>query len=683
MKRLVFITFILTVTRTFGQEYPRNETDINEIVEALAALPDMDLNYEDLYENLVQLMAHPLDLNKASEDDLRFLKILSELQISTLIKHREENEAFISVYELQAVPEFDLQTIYRLASFVTVNDAARKIDASLLRRIKKESDNYFLTRYERTIQTKNGFKETAEEGSRFKGTPDKIYMRFRSSSPGDFSFGFTAEKDPGEPVKWNPSARYYGADYLSYHLQLQNKGRLRNLVIGDYQTQFGQGLVFGGVFGMGKGGETITSLRRSNIGVLPYTSAYETGALHGIAITMEGPKNLTFTSFYSNAKKDATVDPGDEQNLISAFQSTGMHRNDNEISKRRVLGERNFGGVIQYKHNAMDAGLMFSQTSFDGFVQPRPLAYNQFAFSGTQNRNIGLYVNYTLRNVSLFGEAARSLRGGYAVTAGLLTSLAPMLDLSILYRRFDRNYYSFYSSGFGETSNTQNEQGLYWGWKYTFSRRYSIAGYVDFFKFQWLRFRGYAPSTGYEWLLRFNYDPSRKVKIFIQAREEVKTRNIELDSINQYIVEAGKKNNYWLSFDYSPHQMLRLKSRAQFSTYNINGKTTEGFAMMYDLICNIGKLKISMRYALFETEDYDNRQYAYENDVWLAFSLPAYDGSGIRKIIVCSYKLNKHVNLSIRYAHTRYQNKESIGTSVDQIEGDTKNDIKAQLVIRF
>jgi hypothetical protein len=683
MKRLVLIMFVLTVTRIFGQDYPRNETDINDIVEALAALPDMDLNYEDLYENLVQLMAHPLDLNKASEDDLRFLKILSELQISTLIKHRAENEAFISVYELQAIPEFDLQTIYRLAPFVTVNDAARKIDASLLRRIKKESDNYFLTRYERTIQTKNGFKETAEESSQFKGTPDKIYMRFRSSRPGDFSFGFTAEKDAGEPVKWNPCTRYYGADYLSYHLQVQNKGRLKNLVIGDYQTQFGQGLVFGGVFGMGKGGETITSLRRSNIGVLPYTSAYETGALHGIAMTVEGPKNLTLTSFYSNSKKDATVDPDDEQSLISAFQSTGMHRNDNEIAKRKIIGERNFGGVIQYKHNSLDAGVMFSQTSFERYVQPRRLAYNQFAFRGTQNRNIGFYANYTLRNISLFGEAARSLRGGYAVTAGLLTSLAPKLDLSILYRRFDRNYYSFYSSGFGETSNTQNEQGLYWGWKYTFSRRYSIAGYVDFFKFQWLRFRSYAPSAGYEWLLRFNYDPSRKIKIFIQAREELKTRNVELDSINQYTVAAGKKNNYWVSFDYSPHQMLRLKSRAQFSTYNINGKTTEGLAMMYDLICNIGKFKISMRYALFETEDYDNRQYVYENDVWLAFSLPAYYGSGIRKIVVCSYKLNKHVNLSIRYAQTRYQNQESIGTSVDQIEGDTKNDVKAQLVVRF
>ncbi len=683
MKVLILVTIILTATRIFGQDYPRSETDISELVDELAALPDMDLNYEELYENLVQLMAHPLDLNKASEDHLRFLKILSESQISALMKHRTENEAFISVYELQAIPGFDLPTIYRLVPFVIINDPTSNIDGSLLRRMKKESDNYFLTRYERTIETKNGFKETAEESARFKGTPDKLYMRFRSSRPGDFSFGFTAEKDPGEAIKWSPSSRYYGADYLSYHIQVQNKGRLKNFVLGDYQPQFGQGLIFGGVFGMGKGGETITSLRRSNIGVLPYTSAYEMGALHGIAMTIEGPKNLTFTSFYSNTKKDASVESNDDQSAISAFQSTGMHRNDNELAKRKVIGEKNFGGVIQYKHNALDGGVMFSQTTFEGYVQPKALKYNQFAFRGTQNQNIGFYVNYTLRNVSLFGEAATSLRGGYAITAGMLTSLAPKFDLSILYRRFDRNYYAFYSSGFGENSNTQNEHGLYWGWKYAFNRRYSITGYVDFFKFPWLRFRSYAPSTGYEWLVRFNYDPSRKVKIFLQAREEQKTRNIELDSIKQYTVVPGRKHNYWLSFDYTAHQMLRLKSRAQFSTYNINGKTTNGFAIMYDLICNIGKFKLTMRYALFDTEDYDNRQYVYENDVWLAFSLPAYYGAGIRKIVVCSYKLNKHVNLSIRYAHTRYQHQESIGSSVDEIEGDTKNDIKAQLVVRF
>ena len=135
--------------------------------------------------------------------------------------------------------------------------------------------------------------------------------------------------------------------------------------------------------------------------------------------------------------------------------------------------------------------------------------------------------------------------------------------------------------------------------------------------------------------------------------------------------------------DYSSQPILRLKTRAQFSTYRINGKSTKGIAMMQDLILDLGKLKFTMRYGIFDTDDYDNRQYAYENDVWLAYSLPAYAGSGVRKIIIAQYKINRHVSCWIRYAHMRYRDQESIGNSLDRIEGSLKNDIKAQVVVRF
>jgi hypothetical protein len=294
-----------------------------------------------------------------------------------------------------------------------------------------------------------------------------------------------------------------------------------------------------------------------------------------------------------------------------------------------------------------------------------------------------MYANYTFQNITLFGEVVRSINGGYGATGGILATVAPKLDVSILFRKYDKNFYSFYSSGFGESSNAQNETGIYWAWKYSFSRRYGIAGYVDYFKFPWLRFRAYTPSTGYEWLLRFSWDPSRKVKVFLQAREESKIRNVDGMNANQYQTAIGKKNNYWISFDYSSHTRLRLKSRAQFSTFSINQKITHGFALVQDLIFDFGKLKITTRYALFETGDYDNRQYVYENDVWLAYSMPAYAGAGVRKILIIGYKFNKHLGLWIRYAHMRYQNQEAIGTNVDRIDGNIRNDIKAQVVIRL
>ena len=541
MKMIVGVLLTLFSLSVLAQEYRHKEIDLNRVADELYGTRDLDLNYEELYENLVQLLAHPLNLNKASEEDLRFLNVLSEQQIKQLLDYRNENKNFLSIYELQAVPEFDLQTINYLAPFVKVPDPASSIDASIWTRVKKESDNYFLLRYERTLETSKGYQRIGSSNS-FLGSPDKLYVRFRTSKPGDFSIGLTGEKDAGEKLAWNPSSRYYGADYISFHVQLQNKGKLKNLVLGDYQCQFGQGQMLGGIFGLGKGGETITTVRRSNIGILPYTSVYEAGSFRGIATTVELARRFLMSAMYSRTYRDAVLasdtltDP-----FIASFQKTGLHRTETELSNRQKITERMYGAVFQYKNRAIDVGLMFTETGFDSPVSRSPTPYNQFAFSGIRNMNVGLFLNYTFQNLTFFSEISRTINQGGALTSGILWSVTPKFDLSVLFRKLDRNYYSFFSNAFTESSTPQNETGLYWGWKYRFNRKVSIMGYADLFRFPWLRYRNYAPSYGHEWLLRITVQPSRNVLIYLQAREELKERNITNGNVTLFKTLSRKK----------------------------------------------------------------------------------------------------------------------------------------------
>lgn len=309
--------------------------------------------------------------------------------------------------------------------------------------------------------------------------------------------------------------------------------------------------------------------------------------------------------------------------------------------------------------------------------------YNQFTFEGIQNKNIGFFLNYTFQNLAFFSEVSRTISAGGAYVGGILWSLTPKLDVSVLYRKFDRNFYSFYSNAFAENSITQNESGIYWGYKYRFNQKISLAGYVDLFQFPWLRYRGYTPSAGHEWLLRFTYQPSRKVMIFIQGREESKSRNIADENFTLYYTGQGKKHNYWINGDYGLRQKLRMKTRAQFSTYEFNNRITNGFALMQDISVEVGKFQFTFRYALFDTDDYDNRQYVYENDVLLAYSMPAYDGIGVRKIAMMEYKMNRYVSFWLRYATMRYPYDEKIGSGIDTIEGNIKNDVKFQIRITF
>lgn len=681
-KITIGLSIILLSGTASAQEYPKKEVDLEILADQLFGFQDLDLNYQELYENIALILSNPINLNKATAEQLRFLNLLSEYHVQNLLKYREEYGDMLSVYELQAVPGFDLPTINKIIPFVTVDNATTQ--GSLWKRIRKEENNYLIIRYDRTLESKAGFSESASDETRFRGNENEMYVRFRTSRPGDFSVGFTIEKDAGEEISWNTSQHQYGLDFNSFHAQLQNKGKLKNMIIGDYQTQFGQGLLLGGSFGYGKGSETVMTIRRSNLGFLPYTSVNEAGYKRGAAITYGLNSSFSLSSFYSFAWRDATLVLDDsDAAFVSSFQTTGLHRNENEIANRQQIQEQNYGAVLNFQKKSIDAGIIINAIHFNTPVNRSPQPYNQFTFAGHNANNVGIFLNYTLQNITLFSEAAKTLNEGYGLTAGILGSITTKLDIALHIRHYQRNFYSLYSNAFAESSLPQNESGIYWGWKYTWNRKFSASGYADLFKFPWLRYRSYSPSDGHEWLLRFTYQPSKNVTIYAQAREESKTRNISTEQNNLYHTAAGTKRNYWINCDYGLTQTIKFKTRAQFSTFENGGISSNGMALIQDISIDVGRLTLTGRYALFDTDDYDNRQYVYERDVWLAYSLPAYSGVGIRNYLLAEYTLSKQLSFWIRVAHTRYSDREEIGSGADTIEGDTKNDIRVQARIKF
>lgn len=676
------IFFILTgILR--AQDYPVKEYNLERLADEIFPMQDLDLNYEELYENLAQLLANPIDLNKATAEDLRALFVLKENQVEELIRYREENGSFLSVYELQSLPLFDLTTLYKLMPFVQVRPESDQLNRSLLNRILSEQNNYLILRYERTVEEKKGYSSSAS--SPYAGSPDKLYARFRVSRTGDFSFGFTIEKDAGETFAFDKANRKNGFDYYSIHGQIMNKGRIKNLIVGDYQAQFGQGLTLGGSFGVGKGSETITTIRRSNLGFMPYTSLNEFGFFRGAALTYRLNPALYIHAFGSHLYRDGNISQDSTSSEVSSFFSslsgTGFHRTSNELANRKQIGETNFGGVLNFRKRSLDAGLIFHQTLFSLPIYRSTNLYNQFSFSGNENTNAGAFLNYTFNNVLFFSEVSQTLNHGRCLVAGILGSITPKLELSLLYRKYDRDFYGLYSNALAENTFPQNEMGIYWGWKYSFNKKYSFAGYVDLFRFPWLRYRGYAPSNGSEWLLRLNYQPNKTAHIFLQAREESKIRNLSTETPN-YQTAIGTKRSYWINFDYAAGLLWSFKTRAQFSSYHLTN-TTKGFAIVQDVNLDLGKISISTRYALFDTDDYDNRQYVYERDVWLAFSFPAYYGVGVRNYVLLQYKLTRKIDLWVRWAQTRFIDRDKIGSGNEQINGNTKNDLKFQARIRF
>lgn len=676
---LVLGLFFVTIT-IIAQEYPRHEADMTRLTDDLAAFHDADLPYEDIYESYLQYFANPINLNKASPDDLRALHILSETQISNLYAHISANGKLLSIYELQSIEGFDPATISHLIPFVMISPPEADLDKSLINRMLQPGQTYFVNRYERTIEKSEGFL-TTDTAAMFKGSPDKIYTRFRSARSGDFSLGFTAEKDAGERFAWAPADRYFGFDYFSWHAQLQNKKRIVNLIVGDYRLQFGQGLILGNSFGLGKGGETITTTRKTNSGFVPYTSVNESGNLRGMATTLKVHRHITFSPFYSETMRDATMGT-DEMPSFSTVLSAGLHRNEKELGHRKKVRERVAGSVIGFMAKSVEAGLIFQGMQYDIPLIRDPSPYNQFAFQGDRNVNFSAFINATVKNVTFFGEAAKTLSHGRGALAGALVSLTKELDMSVLCRFYDKDFYPLLGNAFSENTISQNETGCYWGFKYRISRKYTIASYADLFRFPWLKFRTYSPSHGNEFLIRFNYTPSRKTNIFVQFRQETKPANIPGNQ-RTYVLGQAVRKNLSLNFDAEVARGLKMKTRVQYSRRNFEGQTSGGLVILQDVSCSAGRFDFSFRHALFDTDNYENRQYVYEKDLWLAYSLPAYDGQGIRNYLIASCRINQRFGISARASRTIYKNVSETGSGDQTIKGNIRKDIKLQLTIRL
>lgn len=676
---LIIITLWLCATPLRAQEMSGSR-DLQYVSDELVPYPDEDVNYEELYENLAQILASPYDLNRVTREELQMLHILNDAQIKNFLDYRRDQGVLLDIHELQVIPDFDMDVIRKLMPYVSVVDPASRISGHWLRSVFSADNSYVVMRYERTLKAENASSDP-DDGPVHFGSPDKMYLRFRSAESGNYSMGFTAEKDAGEKMSFEPKNNQWGSDFTSWHAQIRNKGKIRNIIAGDFQTQFAQGLVFGGAFSLGKGGESVATTRRSHAGFLPYTSINESAYQRGLALSLDIARDVTMSLFYSHTKRDGALENDADTVVVRSIQTSGYHRTPSEVSNRKTIAEQNSGAVLHLRKKNFDAGLLFNLINFQFAIKKSPTLYNQHAFKGSSNANAGFFLNYTFENISFFSEVAQTIGAGRAIIAGALVTPHRNLEVAMLYRDYARDYHAFYANAFSENTQPQNERGIYWGWKYRWSRRVSTSGYVDLFAFPWLAFRRYSPSQGYEWLLRLSYQPSRKTAMFIQVREESKPRNLGNGVL--YKVADGIKRNVGLHCDFGIGEMIRLKSRIQYNIYDHGGNTTEGLAVTQDASLSIGRFKFSGRHGLFHTESYDNRHYVYESDAWLSYSLPAYSGFGVRNYALIEIRIHKQLTVWLRYARTRLLKERDASRVPQPMEGNPRNDVKFQARFTF
>lgn len=633
MKTLVCVILwmLLLLQPGYAQE-PALQQSLEDLMESIGSESDMTNDFQEVIDDLTYLSQHPLQINKATKEELIRLHFLSELQINDLLDYRNRTGQIYSIYEMSAIEGYYPDLLQKLKPFISFEIFETKSTY-------KKSDNDLILRGTRSFGNSSDSKHPNYEGSM-----ERYYLRFKHQS-NNYEYGIIAEKDPGEALF---KASNKGFDYMGGYANIKI-GSVIRLFAGDYRVQFGQGLVASQGFSMGKTSET-AQVYRFGQGIRSSSSADENQFFRGFAAKLVLGK-ITLMPFVSLRQLDAHIDTIDEKPYFSAFQTSGYHRTASEIAGKNALRQMVYGSAFNISLNRWTIGLTGISTHFDAELIRSKEPYNQFLWEGRENFVAGMDWKGSIKNVFLFGEIAASASNGRALLSGILLKPAVNAEISMVYRNINKTYFSFYSNALTESSKTNDEQGLYLGFKYYPASKWTLSAYADLFNYRWVKYTTAAPSGGNEVFAQLAFKVSGRADLYGRFFQEDK--EVKVTTLNNAYNHPQQIKRWRLNYTQQISESIYLMSRMEWMTYT-KFKDESGFLIYQDIAYKpmIRKLSFNGRIAYFTSDSYYSRMYAYENDLLYSFSIPALFGKGIRTYLNVKRSVNEKLSLWLKVAAT-------------------------------
>lgn len=589
MRRIIFISFCLIAYYVCAQTNSIDDI-LSDIYGQLAE--EMELPFEDLQEELTEIAAHPINLNQARVEDLQRLRFLNDEQIDAILLYQYRHP-FQSVYELQLIPELRDYDIRNMLPFVKVEEVNSK-NPMYLREV------FHYAKHELSLRL------DARNCESF--TTDPIYgkLRYRFNFRNRVQAGVTIGRPTGVP--WRQMQ--YGA-----YVQLRDIGHIKSLAAGDYQAYFGQGLVVGTPFHLGKTTFLSSSVNGAE-GVRKFSSVGDNyNAFHGVGTTMR-IQWADISAFYSlDRQKDSTF--------------------------HHLLGANFTAHWRQLKVGITAIENLYASTSE---LAPQVV--------------MGVNVRYNFHLVDIWGEVAVSQgrKWGAASIVGMRFTPLSNVNIMAVYRYYSLYYDNKYAYSFSEKSRLNDENGFYLGADIRRLRHWRFAVYADGFR------------DGYDGLLQADFTPKSEYGMTWRYRMR---RQQQRDTYS-----LRYRFNYTLS-----QWCFHTQADANLVQGGTAAKPTYGISLLQDVEYRFTRAPIVLQIRLqgFDARSWNNRIYAYENDVLYAFSFPNAYGIGGRCYLNARYRVNDYLSVYLRVSETVYQRT----WSLEHYRAQTRTDVHLLLRATF
>lgn len=626
---------------------------------------------EDTYERLQQLAEHPVDLNKATHQELEQLPFLSEQQIDELMEYLLRYGPMRSFGELRMIRSLSYQQQALLPFFVEIREEPVKEKVfphwSTIARYGKHT----LTMTGR-LPCYNRQGDLDHHDTGYLGPKYRHSLRYEFSYGTYLKLGFVGAQDAGEP--FFSSNNPWGYDAYSYYLQIQHLGRLENAIVGKYKISAGMGLVLNSSFSLGKQ-VMLQSLGRHTNTLRPHGSRSEADYLQGAAATVRLFRPLTATFFASYRPVDATLNT---DGTAATIITSGYHRTLTEFKKKHNTHQADVGATINYRQGGFHLGANAAYTQLDRRLQPnKKERYRLYYPQGEHFLNTSIDYGYKHYRFTFNGETATNADGALATIHTLSYQPSQFLSIMALQRFYSYRYTSLHAHCFGETSRTQNESGYYLGFSWHPISNLNLQGYADYAYFPWERYQVSQSSHSWDFMFQGDYQLQRWN---LSARHRVRLR--QKDNADKTALVPDNEQRGRLSLTYAHPSNWSAKTELDYvrSDYKT---TSRGYMVSEHLAFSQQWWQMSLTAGYFNTDDYNGRIYIYERQMQHDFSFPMFYGQGIRTALFVKADVMQQLQLSAKLGYTNYFDRAVIGTGQQQIAQSHTTDLDLQVRWKF
>jgi hypothetical protein len=649
------ILYVFLSAFTFGQEIKNSERIIT-IAEELAA-DESDPGGAELFsERLFELTEDPVRINSGDEKEIRRLFFLNDFQVKVLADYVRKSGRIVSSFEIANIPGFDRESTEMLIPFIKLDN-----------KVTTSSDS---ARFRQTLLANSIYKTSALDTSSV-GSPWKILTKYMFIA-GQYSGGFTTEKDPGEKcLSGTPPL----PDFLSGYLTYKGSGIIKRIVIGDYSACFGLGTNINTGIRTGLSLTTSGYLAGRNE-IRPYTSTDENNFFRGAAAELS-IKNLDLSFFITENEIDATLSDGIDStdSSVKSFYKTGLHNTSGSILKKDAVRETGFGLNLTYNFNNLRTGIIWTDTRFSLPVLPDLVnpAY-RYDFTGRKSTLFTIYYNCLIKRFILYGEFSTSVLNKNAFVHGVSFRPVDRLNINFMFRSYSSGFISFHGNGPAGRSGNSKEYGIFGNFTFEAAKFLFISAGSDIRYYTWIKYRCTSPSIAKRQEIRLRYLPLQKltVEALYNFRFSMVDRQDEnrIPGQNEVVTQSLKG-----SIKYTPAEYLILSTRADYKIVNPSG--SKGILLSQDINVRFRKLPASiwMRYSIYNTDGFESGLYTWENDLLNSFCIPVLYGNGNHVYMMASWKISKMAELRIKYGFTT--------TSVINSRMKNINEFKIQIRIKI